>query len=1642
MAANRDTDPRENAPVDTDAVDIKGLTPPPGMEADLDISGLAPPEPQAQPQQQSTFAQQGDMYEGYPADVEQALKRSAEFVRGEFGDEVADAITKPGASLDSLPDGVTIEDVWDAVEPVMSEDLPAWQAASEFRAQYAEQGGNPDALNWNYLRAMATFMGEQAAGDTEAVSANLAEARSWWGKLKGSFANRASTVMQHPDFQVGLQTLDFFTWINKKSKLAFVPRSERAEVEQRVLPHVTLDDGSSYQIATGQAIENLWGRAWGANTQLNGWAVENIGKLLGSETLQEVGRASKQRGGEQRARASENISEVASLMGDHLSWTEVVERNDPATFVDVARVQMLAVPGEEWDRIREEVKAADSIDPLLAFLQHQPGGTAVMQSWAITDGVAELALDPSLIAGEALAKAPAAVQAATRLRNPAKNVAITSKVARETRRFEDAQEAVNAAKYHVKRVEQQSAEVAARNGGQITREQAINLSNARRQLANEESWMARRSQDAGKNDVIIPRARRTNPDHPSINTRTTEQYVDSYHVAGGTTTPEYTERSISKVQETIGQIQKEMAATSSARDTKVAASLKSQIDEIAAEMESIRGRAIGVESRGGKLYGSAREKVKDLQDLRVKLNKVRKRLDEAGPEREVNPAWARLEQRMEDAISSLEGLRAKEGLTIEHGARVEMPATRQVGRPVDEVARELHEMRVKELGRDADRIMPRTDQTEGLPLFGMDDTEQAGDALNHVVRTGGVGIDDVWLHQPNPLHQTLPEGFGGADSAMGLIDWRALDQANDITKTERQFMSSGASKQYEMGYSTRRSLHRQLDIAKRNLGAARQRGDKVAIEAAEGHVTSAKNAIRAVKDDKTIMAADKKFDSVAWLGGETPGIQSDPGRFSSMLEKFGDMALETAYPGGFGIRRLQQSRFGQAFIPFREPQRFYETFAPDTWDRVSSGMHRYHGQTQAWNERLIHHGQQAGILKKRSKWDPRSHFSPYEVDEVKNELLFDLLDTRTDTDKFAELAAKADPKLLEFHDDLRRQMDHWADLQGIGKGPDSPRYLSGYMRHAVTADQFAGGARPLEYIGVPKNADVFVSHLMPRRGTANVRKDAMAVLDLYGRAASRKIHVEPIFDDIIATGTELAEQYKNPQMVQYANDLVSELSGKPTPWMARIDQFMGWAHDSMPSKLRGGKTWEPGAIDRSLTGLSGLLWAGMLPGNMRYGPMAIATGIATTSGRYGLFRTARGLFAQATREGQAVARASGTYDEFLNIFESDKMRKFSKLMAEKGYTFSPMGVMSTGQAEEFIRGMTFHAAVDMHMTKMGISTWAEAAKLGYAQRIAFEAMRSATEVNHMFGALGRSPMLTRGVFQSKGIATSTTQFLSFMPKQTEELLSQANRNPGYIARYMAMSGAICRVAAETGGVDMTNYVGLAYGPQVPSDLQSPAMSALLDVVGVVASVSDNDRVETARHGRSLLDNLDNLIPMMVLAEGVTRGAERLTTGKSTSMAGNLNRELDMGEFDISNITLEGIGSAMGPAGLNTPDVTFPTAGGDFFPSLFGQQAIRDKLHRRGMEAIDDKIDRYMFDAQVKIGELQDALMADDPATAQEVLDILRTDYGLIIDPKRALESRIYSQNVGAVFRRLVNRASKQQKAEVYEEAKRHGIVIE
>jgi len=355
--------------------------------------------------------------------------------------------------------------------------------------------------------------------------------------------------------------------------------------------------------------------------------------------------------------------------------------------------------------------------------------------------------------------------------------------------------------------------------------------------------------------------------------------------------------------------------------------------------------------------------------------------------------------------------------------------------------------------------------------------------------------------------------------------------------------------------------------------------------------------------------------------------------------------------------------------------------------------------------------------------------------------------------------------------------------------------------------------------------------------------------------------------------------------------------------------------------------------------------------------------------------------------------------------------------------------------------MTFHASVDMHMTKLGLSSWDEAVERGLAHRIAFEGLRSSQEVNHVFGAMGRSPMMSR-VLPSRSVAAATTLFIGFTGKQTEEILSQMNRNPGYLVEYMALSGMQARIAAQAFGIDISDYTGFGYAPTQPvEDLRSPAIDGVVEFMNWAQAASNNDRRGMQQHGRAVLDTIDNMIPFMVAFEAAGKSAERLTTGKVMSRSGQLNRRLETGDF-LEDPSVENFMGALGPEGLRDQDAEFPSVGTDLAPTLFGQQAIRDKLFYKWKAASSDTIDEFLYQAQQRAEELMEAIEDNDVARVDDIAELLRVEHGIYVDPQRMLENKIYSAEISAELRTLTDRAPEAIKKKIYDQIKSHGLRLD
>ena len=770
-------------------------------------------------------------------------------------------------------------------------------------------------------------------------------------------------------------------------------------------------------------------------------------------------------------------------------------------------------------------------------------------------------------------------------------------------------------------------------------------------------------------------------------------------------------------------------------------------------------------------------------------------------------------------------------------------------------------------------------------------------------------------------------------------------------------------------------------------------------------------------------------------------------------------AVAAAAAGGaLGYKGSRAMRgYGHALSLFREPHRFFGHYAPREWQEIRAGVENYHQQTIRDFDFFTTLAERAGIVRQRAMTETpvvdadvskigksrgrralkpegftediraakTAATGPFEVDKEASERIFDILDINRALDEVRGPDGKVvrwgddagdkagqpmtgqeyfDSQLDELSDAERdfvvktqQWLDHSADQQGIS---DTERYITGYIHHVWRSTDFANGARPLEYIGMPGRSDTWAAHLLQRTGETGYEKDVMLALDFYTRGVNRKLHMEPVYQRIIETGDMLAKRFKRPALQTYANSFVSELKGQPTFLGTRLDELIG---AGAPGRAA------PNTVDRALMGVTALWWAGALPGNPRYPIMQVATSIATTSGRFGLYRTARGLFQQATTEGRALSKASGVERQIQQVFESDVFRRAADFVSKAPVTISPLGVTSTAGVENMIRGMTHHAAIDMYLTKYGFATLEEAKAAGMMNRILFDSLRASEEVNHVFGAGGRSPYLTR--MTGRGPAAAATQFLSFVPKQLEELAAQAWRDPGMIAEYMAVSGYLSLVAAATVGVDLTDYVGMGFLPTEPRELQSPAMKAFLLSVEYLSAWSAYDKAKMADVGEQLIKQMQAVIPLSAGPRAAQRGAERIQEGVLRSGRGHLERRMDFDGLMQGEMSL---------AEAIDPDARqgLPALGGDLFPAATGLMAIQDRLHYVARSEFRKTQQDTAFQLQKRVRRAIDALDDGDTAAFQEQFNAIANDFNLGDTSADPFVNEIVARQISWVLRNL------------------------
>jgi hypothetical protein len=1452
-----------------------------------------------------------------------------------------------------------------------------------------------------------------AAAAPGVALAGLAEGRGWLNNLYDAAADRATGLLSGTllDLSLGTALLDTMNYVYKKYKidglklgnLQIVPpgariplpgdaylempgvrdAADRAAMELRMLPKITLTRyGERFSSEHPQEFGNsAYAAMYYIGERTRGRAEKFAGKITGNEALQEKG--------EQRTQFVESaVPPFVASLGEYPMWQDIEEAN---------------MTEEELNHRYKWI--AD----------HGTTGQAAALAMSFGTALSEMIGDPSMVLGALPGQLATAGRVVLRNRYPLEYAQGLANVAKRTHRIEDVLTAHNASRTNLQRAQVDAAKVLVGTGEHADIDAVRKVIVAKRAHAVNTEFL-------GYFDAPGP--------HENILLRTAKRHPDTMPdpVAPVRAAPPMaaqlspTQAAYDKAATRFREIFNEMGGGL-------------EVEPLALAPDAPSGRFVKT-TVSGKRIELYKDPTKQEYVLTVKgagTRAARKELTERFPYKNVVP----FRQPKRTAFLEPNLTEAKAGALAPETAigdleRYADDATLAPKAPVD-TRYELMKMQKRALLRDYDVALQWDVDSNAFKhrqLFGPDGAEEAGDALNLLTRTGGMGIDDVALHETFPEYNTSSPATG-----ISHTNWAQIDAVNELTKAERELQKFPAgTKGMEIGQYPVRVLARQRGITRQAMGAARQAGDRAAYGLHGRRLRRVEKAMeRVLEVNKGKMDRLQKYDD-SWLPRAYTGRTHTPEKYNRWLQlgQQDNRVVRSLVPGGLRLSGYWFTPMGQVHSLAREPMRFFRNYSPDTWDMVQGTYLDFNEATDAWNRQIYEILKEGGVLKDRAKFDPKKHWAPYETDEPRSTLLFDMLDTDPDRvpdlqwetaldPSFNHLAhiARGDEKLLAAHTKIRKLLDHAADQQGI---TGTPKYLTNYMRHMITSDQFANGMRPLEYIGLPVNGEVFVSHLQTRTGARAYVKDLTTALDFYGRAMNRKLYLEPMFEHVSnRVGRELAKKHGNTALQSYCSDLVLELKGRPSFLGTKIDNAMGSpvnqamrAAQKIPgiNRIPGVKNWSgyrAGAEERMAMGVTNLAYMGMIVGNPRYGVMQMATGTTTTASRLGLFRTLRGVLEFATPEGQTINRAIGSYKPFIDLFEDPTWRKLSTILTEKGKAITPLGILSNAKAEEVVRGISAFAAVDMMLTKYGFSTWDEAVEAGASKLIAFRALQISQETNHLYGPLGRSPFISR--LFGRANAAFATQFLSFTWKQTDELLSQFADDPSRIFQYLAVSGYVARMAAVSGGMDLTDYTGFGYLPKRVGDVTSPGIDEFINLVDLADALGGRDVEKVHKGVKEVTRGLVGFIPMSQAVQSAMKTAERIETGVLKTATGSYVRPMDFAQTlskQEGQHWLMSVAESIRPEGRPNEAL-----GGELLATAFGQRNIQEALTRRANDAIRMETKTHQFRRQQLVEEYVHALEANDQDRVNELsktlLDVHKVRFTSGDPIRRAIEARALLQ---------------------------------
>ena len=848
-------------------------------------------------------------------------------------------------------------------------------------------------------------------------------------------------------------------------------------------------------------------------------------------------------------------------------------------------------------------------------------------------------------------------------------------------------------------------------------------------------------------------------------------------------------------------------------------------------------------------------------------------------------------------------------------------------RTADEIAQIRDAQRLQSLDRPTTDFQPRPADEMQRSLFddaeaadrlagGADDVEYAAEGLARLA--DGADPEDIGV----PL-SFVPERAAKTDGRRilnvneGLVD---LDKAADTLDKLKAKAGKGQGKLY--------------DKARAELKSAQKAGEDVEF------------------DDAWLPEPKKNIEDEMWDSWKAEYGAS-----------FGDQIASTFAPGAWRLKF--NSPLTRPLMFLREPMRVLEEMDPGkSWPIIRNAMNNAEAETSrlmgVFDDAFEDFGaitrQEPTRAHRAAVTDPKGYRA---VNQERSAELFDLLEISRGTDEWDEALATLTEKERKAVLRIRSELDGYADKLGF-TGTD--KFVDGYMPHAFDEDWFAKGGMPPEMRGMHRNGNVFLSHMLRRSGKEGYVKDAVSMLDLYARGVTRKLYMEPALETFSRRASQISRQRGNSWYRSYADLTISQLKGEPSLF-GRLADHVGGALTAST-----GKKYTPGTISRKLMLIPSLTYGAVLGANRRYPLMAISTALATTGAKYGMFRTMKGMFQMATPEGQALWRAAGGSDQWKRIFETE--HTLSRAADRFTETMSGVRMLapSIRDSENFIRGMTFAAAVDEHLAASGFRTLADARAAKMDSKILFDSMRSTEEINHFFGVGAKPPIFSK---ISKSGSAAATQFLSFGPKQTEMLLQLAGENPGYLVRYFMLSGWLTRVAAQDMGIDVSDYLGVGYArTHGTRDMTTPAVELLGNLLNATATTGDfmfgnATSEETHRAIEDLVKSGEAIVPLLNASRSVAKSVEAGVTGEQ--------RIPGMGRPRPVDFTLSGEGKGQR---------------GEMLASLTGVRSVKERAAQAARKRERNLLGRIRHERMVLIERAFRASKDGDWTAFQEQVDRL------------------------------------------------------